>query len=223
MPVTVASFCDACLDVPKAGHCCMRAALCSSAADATTGCPASTCAISHPPAHPTSKPLLSGPFNLLPRLSPQATADGDSFPAAPPVSLPITAIVPEEPSTEDVIGTMPDTVSSTPLPPIPPSPFDTVCPETDAPYKVDGWPGSPFRVIPFQQVFSNPREKSFNRRLTACRDGGSHCMRAYEFNVVDFRAPLFNEIAPYCADRDAQTWLLGYDGVTPGPTVKVPT
>jgi len=68
-----------------------------------------------------------------------------------------------------------------PPPPIPGSPFGDpalICPQTDGiGYSVGGFPGTPYKVIPFVDAFKNPPVAVPKHK--ACRADG-HCMLSYD-------------------------------------------
>lgn len=96
----------------------------------------------------------------------------------------------------------------------------SICPTAnDVPYSVDGYPGTPFTINPFQNEFQNPRVlKPLHR---TCRAEDTHCLLAYEIDVVDVQARPFNQAIPACSSRNA-TWFLSYGGIVPGPMIIIP-
>jgi hypothetical protein len=116
-----------------------------------------------------------------------------------------------------------DTTSATPLPRVPSSPYGPaarICPTADGvPYAVDGQPGTPYLKVPFSEQFQEPPVAQSVG--TVCRTGDSHCMRVYEFEIRAFQARPFDATVPACRTQPA-TWLMGYNGITPGPTIRAP-
>jgi hypothetical protein len=114
-----------------------------------------------------------------------------------------------------------DTTSATPLPRVPSSPYGPaalICPTADGvPYSVGGFPGTPFLKTPFTEQY---REPPVAQPVgTVCRTGDSHCMKAYELEIRTFQARPWDSTVPACRAQPA-TWLMGYNGITPGPTIK---
>lgn len=84
---------------------------------------------------------------------------------------------------------------------------------------VNGFPGSPFKIIPFTETFVNP---SFAKEKdTVCRSDG-HCIKSFEINVVPAQKRPFDKTIPECKNFPG-TWFLTYNGSIPGPTIKMPT
>ena len=54
-------------------------------------------------------------------------------------------------------------------------------------------------------------------KSVACRPDG-HCSFAYEHDIIEFEARVFDRAVPGCAALPRGTRLMGYDGSTPGPT-----
>jgi len=80
---------------------------------------------------------------------------------------------------------------------------------------VNGYPGTPFEVIPFQDVFKNPTDAIPSTR--SCRSDG-HCIIGYNFDVYEKQIPAFNNAIPSCK-KFSPTWFLTYGGTIPGPTI----
>jgi FtsP/CotA-like multicopper oxidase with cupredoxin domain len=93
------------------------------------------------------------------------------------------------------------------------------CPSDNLPYNVDGFPGSPFVLKPFQEVFHNPLPAQVHNK--ECRADG-HCMYSYNIDVVDRQIYAFNATIPTCATKPG-TWFMTYNGSVPGPTIEVPS
>lgn len=119
-----------------------------------------------------------------------------------------------------------DTTQATPFPRVPPSPYGpaaSICPPADGvPYSVGGYPGTPYLKTPFSDLFHEPPILQSNG--TVCRTGDAdpkHCMKGYELEVTAFQARTFDNAVPACKALPG-TWLMGYNGVTPGPTIHHP-
>jgi hypothetical protein len=119
-----------------------------------------------------------------------------------------------------------DTMQTTPFPRIPPSPYGTpalICPQADGvPYSVGGYPGTPYTITPFSDLFYQPPELASVG--TVCRTGDTnpqHCMKAYEMTATAFQSRVFDNAIPACKAFPG-TWLMGYNGITPGPTIHHP-
>lgn len=95
----------------------------------------------------------------------------------------------------------------------------TTCPVGDVPYSVGGFPGSPYVLKPFQEIFHNPLPAQIYNK--ECRTDG-HCMYSYDIDVVDKQIYAFNSTIPICATKPA-TWFMTYNGSVPGPTIEVPS
>ncbi|KAL3786910.1 hypothetical protein ACHAW5_011289 [Stephanodiscus triporus] len=105
---------------------------------------------------------------------------------------------------------------------IPSSPFGdptTICPSGNANYAVDGYPGSPFRLHPFEQNFSNP--STLSPIYKPCRSD-HHCMSSFEIDIVDVQARVFDEVITEC-QHHSPTWFLAYNKLLPGPTIIAPS
>jgi hypothetical protein len=98
---------------------------------------------------------------------------------------------------------------------------DAFCkPTTDilaAPYSVDGFPSSPFRIIPFTRKFKNPPFGQISGR--ACRQD-DHCSIGYDINVHAARLDVFSDTIPGC--NGVGTNFMTYNGSVPGPTLVGP-
>lgn len=114
-----------------------------------------------------------------------------------------------------------DTTSATPLPRVPPSPYGTpaaICPQADGlPYQVGGQPGTPYIITPFTDQFREPPQLAASG--TVCRTGDIHCMKVYEMEVRAFQSRPFDAAIPACRTLPG-TWLMGYNGIVPGPTIR---
>lgn len=102
---------------------------------------------------------------------------------------------------------------------IPGSPYGAaseICSSGGA-YSVDGFPGSPFTATPFVDVFKNP--PTLPPIAKGCRADG-HCLFEFEMDIKEFQAGLFDNAVPAC--KGNPTWLMGYGGSSPGPTIVVP-
>lgn len=119
-----------------------------------------------------------------------------------------------------------DTTSATPLPRIPPSPYTipgvSICPVADGvPYAVNAMPGTPYIITPFSDQFRQPPELPPSG--TVCRSGDlnpQHCMKVYEIEMRAFQARPWDNAIPGCRAQAQGTWFMGYNGITPGPTLR---
>jgi hypothetical protein len=89
--------------------------------------------------------------------------------------------------------------------------------------EVDGYPCSPFPVVPFRTVFSttvsfNPPIKESIGRV--CRDDG-HCAVVYEYDVIGIEIEVFGGAIDQCKGK--RTKLLSYGGTVPAKTMLVPS
>jgi FtsP/CotA-like multicopper oxidase with cupredoxin domain len=105
---------------------------------------------------------------------------------------------------------------------IPSSPFGDplkICSNTDGiTYKVNGFSSSPFRIIPFVDKFYEPPMAVPIHKV--CRSDG-HCIFSYEMIVRQVQLRSFDNSVAACKNFPG-TWHLSYNGIVPGPTVKVP-
>ncbi|CAF0713561.1 unnamed protein product [Adineta steineri] len=103
----------------------------------------------------------------------------------------------------------------------PPSPFGKpkdICPTgNNQPYKVDNFVGTPFILTPFTNVFTNPTV--LNASTKTCRPDG-HCMFAYTIDIYDTTLRPFDQAVAECTKK-AATKFLTYNGLIPGPTLRV--
>lgn len=108
-----------------------------------------------------------------------------------------------------------------PLPFAPKSPFTDAgtCNANGIAPVVDGFPGTPYKVIPFTETFSNP--PLAQAKDTVCRSDG-HCIKSFDINVVSAQKRPFDKTIPSCKNFPP-TWFLTYNGSVPGPTIKMPT
>ncbi|CAF1584563.1 unnamed protein product [Rotaria sp. Silwood1] len=106
---------------------------------------------------------------------------------------------------------------------VPPSPYgqsSDICPQKDNyPYSVNGFPGTPYILKPFQTDFVNP--PILNPLSKQCRSD-QHCIFSYIINVTDTTARPFDQSVPACANK-AATKFLTYNSQIPGPTILVPS
>lgn len=84
---------------------------------------------------------------------------------------------------------------------------------------VNGWPGSPFNIIPFSDTFVNPQFAI--SKDTICRSDG-HCIKSFEIDIKPAQHRVFDKAIPSCKQFPA-TWFLTYNGSIPGPTMIMPT
>ena len=97
---------------------------------------------------------------------------------------------------------------------------EDICPHYDGvTYYVKGFPGTPYKLTPFVNGFSNPIEAT--PMFTECREDG-HCVRSYEIDVYPVQARVFDQSLPGCQNHPG-TWFLTYNGSVPGPTIVMPT
>lgn len=94
-----------------------------------------------------------------------------------------------------------------------------LCPSRDTIVSVNNFPGSPFKLSPFTDVFKNPSLAQATSK--ACRTDG-HCIYSYNINVVDTQLRPFDNLVPNCKKFSA-TWFMTYNGQVPGPTIRVPS
>ena len=106
---------------------------------------------------------------------------------------------------------------------IPLSPFgkqQDICVQVDGVgYSVNGFPSSPYKIIPFTETFVNPREAQSKGKV--CRSDG-HCIRTYEHDVKEVQLRVFDNTIPSCK-KFPGTWFLSYNGTIPGATIRMPT
>jgi FtsP/CotA-like multicopper oxidase with cupredoxin domain len=106
---------------------------------------------------------------------------------------------------------------------VPVSPFEdptTVCPNTDGVIvSVNGFTGSPFKITPFVDTFTNPPLAVHKDKV--CRTDG-HCLFTYDMSVFSTQKRPFDNIIPGCKNFPG-TWFMSYNGAVPGPTIRVPT
>ena len=106
-------------------------------------------------------------------------------------------------------------------PPIPVSPFGdptVICSKTDTIYTVNGFPSSPYKIIPFVDQFKNPSKAVPKHKV--CRADG-HCMFSYDITINQLQLRPFDNAIPACKAFPS-TWFLSYNGNIPGPTIRVP-
>jgi FtsP/CotA-like multicopper oxidase with cupredoxin domain len=105
---------------------------------------------------------------------------------------------------------------------IPPSPFGlvtSICPSADGvPYSVGGFPGTPYKVTPFVDVFQNPPVAQYKNKV--CRADG-HCMLSYDMTITQTQKRPFDNSISGCKAFPG-TWFLSYNGSIPGPTIRAP-
>lgn len=108
-----------------------------------------------------------------------------------------------------------------PIPFAPKSPLvnANICASNGKAPVVNGWPGTPYTIIPFTETFVNPPLAQV--KDVVCRTDG-HCIKSFDINVVPDRKRPFDNTIPTCK-RFAPTWFLTYNGSIPGPTIKMPT
>lgn len=105
---------------------------------------------------------------------------------------------------------------------IPSSPFGSpsvICPQADGQtINVGGFLGTPYKITPFMNDFKNPPVAQHKNKV--CRADG-HCMLSYDLSITQVQLRPFDLAIPGCVQHPG-TWFLGYNGMVPGPTVKVP-
>ena len=109
-----------------------------------------------------------------------------------------------------------------PIPFAPKSPSanaQSICNTNGKPVLVNGWPSSPFTIIPFSEPFVNPPFAEVKE--TVCR-GDGHCIKSFDIDVKPVQKRPFDKTIPGCKNLPA-TWFLSYNGSIPGPTIKMPT
>jgi hypothetical protein len=117
----------------------------------------------------------------------------------------------------DVMTTTAGTATWNPLV-SPYMPSTAVC-SADQAYSVDGFPSSPYRIIPFTAPFKNPAvAKPTGRACRAAPD--NHCTVAYDLTVSTVSLDVFNGTIPGCNGR--KTTMMAYGGTVPGPTIIAP-
>ena len=109
------------------------------------------------------------------------------------------------------------------IPTVPVSPFgkqkDICFKGNGIKYSVDGFPGTPYNILPFVETFVNPSDAE--SKGTECREDG-HCIRTYEIDVKETQKRVFDNTIPSCK-KFPGTWFLSYNGSIPGPTIRMPT
>ena len=112
-------------------------------------------------------------------------------------------------------------VQPAPIPFAPKSPLvsNKICNSNGVAPVVNGWPGTPYNVIPFTETFVNPSLAQV--KDVVCRADG-HCIKSFNMNVVPTQKRPFDNTIPSCK-RFPPTWFLTYNGLIPGPTIKIPT
>lgn len=93
-----------------------------------------------------------------------------------------------------------------------------ICNTNGKSVKVNGFPSSPFTIIPFSDTFVNPPVAL--PKDTVCRNDG-HCIRSFEIDVFSKQLRPFDNSIPGCKNLPS-TWFLTYNGVVPGPTIRMP-
>lgn len=106
---------------------------------------------------------------------------------------------------------------------VPSSPFgdpSVICPTGDGlSVSVRGFTSSPFVVKPFMDVFTNPLKAVPKDKV--CRNDG-HCLISYDMTIYTTQKRPFDNIILECQALPA-TWVMGYNGSVPGPTIVVPS
>jgi len=105
---------------------------------------------------------------------------------------------------------------------IPVSPFGKpvdICPQKDGVgYSVGGFPGTPYKVVPFSDNFTNP--PLAQPKVKVCRADG-HCMISFDIVITQIQKRAFDNAIAGCKTQPA-TWFLSYNGSLPGPTIRIP-
>jgi len=105
---------------------------------------------------------------------------------------------------------------------LPPSPFgrqSRICPSGNNPYSVDGYPGTPFKLNIFRDLFKNPDVLA--RKFKSCRTD-KHCIFSYEMDIYETQIRQFDNLISSCKNFTG-TWFLTYGGKIPGPSIVGPT
>jgi len=106
---------------------------------------------------------------------------------------------------------------------IPKSPFGDptkICVNTDGTsVRVDGFRSTPFKIEPFVDTFVNP--PILPSKFKTCRDD-NHCIYSYELDILDIQLRPFDKAIPRCKALSG-TWMIGYNGMVPGPTIINPS
>lgn len=117
-----------------------------------------------------------------------------------------------------------DTTSATPLPRVPPSPYGDparICAPADGtPFSVDGYPGTPYVLTPFTELYRQPPDLA--PVAQQCRTGDpapAHCIKAYQISIDAFQSNSFHNAVQACRTQPG-TWTMGYNGMSPGPTMR---
>ena len=94
------------------------------------------------------------------------------------------------------------------IPTVPVSPFgkqkDICFKGNGIKYSVDGFPGTPYNILPFTETFVNPSDAQ--SKGTECREDG-HCIRTYEIDVKETQKRIFDNTIPSCK-KFPGTWFL---------------
>jgi FtsP/CotA-like multicopper oxidase with cupredoxin domain len=104
---------------------------------------------------------------------------------------------------------------------VPVSPFGSasqICYQ-GSPFNVNGFPGSPFVIKPFTDVYKSPTTAV--PKFKTCRSD-NHCMMSYEFDVKDVQLRPFDNTIPSCKSFTG-TWFITYSGTIPAPTIIQPS
>ena len=105
---------------------------------------------------------------------------------------------------------------------IPVSPFgvqSVICPSGDGiTINVGGFLGTPYKITPFIDLFKNPPNLIPKNKL--CRHDG-HCMLSYDIIISQVQTRPFDNSIEGCRAHPG-TWFLAYNGMAPGPTMRVP-
>lgn len=81
------------------------------------------------------------------------------------------------------------------------------------------YPGTPYVITPFSDLFHQP--PVLDPVGVVCRTGDpnpQHCMKTYNMEITGFQTRVFEKAIPACVTRPG-TWVMGYNGITPGPTI----
>ena len=104
---------------------------------------------------------------------------------------------------------------------VPLSPFGINCSQKNGlGYFVDGFPATPYIILPFTATFKNPSD-AVPVGKPVCRED-NHCLRAYNFDVKETQKRVFDNTIPFCKNFPG-TWFLSYNQNIPGPTITMPS
>ncbi|GLC39076.1 hypothetical protein PLESTM_000837200 [Pleodorina starrii] len=153
-------------------------------------------------------PFIARYPELLPGLLPE-----EPLPAANITSIPERPLD-SAPFDDDVA---PNVTANGVLRDPPVTPYHSI-PRTVCPYRnglsmrVNGYPSSPFMWTPFTRPFVKPPRAQVANSY--CKPDTNLCLDAYEIDIYPTNVDL--------GCSDGTTWILSYNGSSPGPTIRVP-